>query len=513
MKKSLVILFLTLTTALALSSCAGGSLVGIGGDTTNVGNNVDDRTLSISAAGIKSFEVNGVTGDIDANTITVVLPTGDTDTGAVAPIIELTDPDATIYPASDQIQNFRDHAVLYTVTSKEGAIRYYLATVSNSKNITAFSFPDIEGAVGVIEGLNIYVSVPSDTDKAGLIPEITTSAGATVSPASGIPQNFTYPTNYIVLAADNSVKIYTVTVRGSSKDIDKFVVGGISETSMSPNNLGVINGTNITATVQYGTDLTHLKTYLHMSPRSTLTVKGITYSAYLPSGYACSWGPFNATCGTVGLNMGVDSVNIPGGIDFTHPVDYTITAEDGTSQTYTATVTVRPSYVPGDLLLDGGVIVYTDPADPDAKLLPEGETYLEAAVLSEFEGTGDSMAATTDPVPHGTGTAIGTGQANTAALFAQDPHSIAASCYNPSAPVEINGTSDWFLPSRDELALIRTALYIKDGWDQLWISGVTSSEDQSDLTKVLYVIVDSSGVTVESYSKKTTLHYVCFRAF
>jgi|GEM_PF-515071 len=81
--------------------------------------------------------------------------------------------------------------------------------LSSAKNITTFSFPQ---GTGVITGTNISVSVPSGTNTTSLTPTISVSALATISPLSGVAQNFTNSVQYTVTAQDGTFQQYTVTV-------------------------------------------------------------------------------------------------------------------------------------------------------------------------------------------------------------------------------------------------------------------------------------------------------------
>ena len=65
---------------------------------------------------------------------------------------------------------------------------------SNEKKITAFSIT-APAAAGVIDeaGKSIAVTVPAGTDVTALVPQITISKKATISPASGTAQNFITP--------------------------------------------------------------------------------------------------------------------------------------------------------------------------------------------------------------------------------------------------------------------------------------------------------------------------------
>lgn len=90
----------------------------------------------------------------------------------------------------------------------------------------------------------------------------------------------------------------------------------------------------------------------------------------------------------------------------------------------------------------GGVIFYIDAT---------GEHGLIAATADQKKSKwyNGSYVETT-----ATGVAVGTGQANTTAIVAaQGPGDYAA---NVCDQLELNGFSDWFLPSKAELSLLRT---------------------------------------------------------
>lgn len=84
-------------------------------------------------------------------------------------------------------------------------------TPSSDKEITTFS---INGTSGNIDNKNhtVEVTLAAGTDVKKLEPSITVSRNATVSPASGVAQDFTNPVTYTVTAEDGSTQDYTVTV-------------------------------------------------------------------------------------------------------------------------------------------------------------------------------------------------------------------------------------------------------------------------------------------------------------
>jgi hypothetical protein len=156
-----------------------------------------------------------------AGTISIDVP-NDTDLTALVPAISIPSL-ATVNPASGVPQNF-SNPVTYTVTAEDGSTKTYTVTVypegSSSKAITTFSLS--VSAAGSISAANvngiineashsISVTMPSGTDLTNLTPSIVISAGATVSPASGVARNFSNSMIYTVTAADGSTQAYSVT--------------------------------------------------------------------------------------------------------------------------------------------------------------------------------------------------------------------------------------------------------------------------------------------------------------
>jgi ABC-type Fe3+-hydroxamate transport system substrate-binding protein len=83
---------------------------------------------------------------------------------------------------------------------------------SSAKAITAFSFANPAATGTITEAtLTIAITVPFRTVVNALVPTITYT-GASISPASGVAQDFTNPVTYTVTAADSTTQAYTVTV-------------------------------------------------------------------------------------------------------------------------------------------------------------------------------------------------------------------------------------------------------------------------------------------------------------
>ncbi|MEI6089067.1 MAG: right-handed parallel beta-helix repeat-containing protein [bacterium] len=95
--------------------------------------------------------------------------------------------------------------------------------------IVSFTFADFTPAVvGTINhtAKTVALKVPPMTNKQYLVPTIVLPAGATISPASGIQQNFNIPVQYTVTAKDGTTAIYTVTVTEDNTSVNPIVLSG-----------------------------------------------------------------------------------------------------------------------------------------------------------------------------------------------------------------------------------------------------------------------------------------------
>jgi hypothetical protein len=102
-------------------------------------------------------------------------------------------------------------------------------------------------------------------------------------------------------------------------------------------------------------------------------------------------------------------------------------------------------YALGDTGPAGGFIFYENP-----NYATDGWRYLEAAPFDQSAGA--TWGCFRRVIAGARGTAVGTGKQNTLDMLAActEPGTAAALCSNLS----LNGVRGWFLPSRDELALM-----------------------------------------------------------
>jgi hypothetical protein len=102
-------------------------------------------------------------------------------------------------------------------------------------------------------------------------------------------------------------------------------------------------------------------------------------------------------------------------------------------------------YAPGDVGPAGGFIFHVNP-----NFAKDGWRYLEAAPFDQSAGA--KWGCFRKPIDGARGMFVGTGRQNTKDMIAAcpDPGTAAHLC----ATLDLNGFRDWFLPSRDELALV-----------------------------------------------------------
>lgn len=234
----------------------------------------------------------------DVHLITGSVPYG-TDLTTLVPSI-IVSGGASIDPLSGAVTDF-SMPVTYTVTAEDGTtIENWLVTIQVLPNIetdiTGFSLAEQTGVYRII---NVYhtveIEVHIGTDVTSLAPTISLSHGASIAPASGVSRDFTNSVGYLVTAEDgltNQVWTVTVTVaqESSATDITSFHIPELSESAIIDHSLHTVRGG-----VPYGTDLRALVPSIALSRGATI---------HPASGVAT---------------------------DFSSPVTYGVSAEDGTT--------------------------------------------------------------------------------------------------------------------------------------------------------------------------------------
>lgn len=268
-----------------------------------------------------------MTGTISGTNISVLLPynTDVSDLRTLVATFTTTGESVYVdvfYQSSGISRNNFTKSVTYSVTAEDASVQDYTVTVAitppkTTKALTAFSFTTLENTAlssnveGTISGDHISALFPYGTDVTALIATFMTT-GVSVAVGSNVQANgitandFSEDLVYIVTAEDGTTQEYVVTTtiaKNSAKSIDYFELRNLNPSLQV---VGVISGNNISVIVPYGTNVTSLIAVFNDTGKIA-TVKGIEQNSYWTSN------------------------------DFTDPVIYTITAEDGTTQDFTVT--------------------------------------------------------------------------------------------------------------------------------------------------------------------------------
>jgi hypothetical protein len=110
--------------------------------------------------------------------------------------------------------------------------------------------------------------MPFGTSKTNLVPTVTVSAAASVSPTSGTAQDFTSPKTYTVTAEDGSTQDYVVTVnnlKNTEKQITAFTIAGQVSSAIDQ------AAKTVTVTMPFGTNRTNLAPTVTVSAAASLS--------------------------------------------------------------------------------------------------------------------------------------------------------------------------------------------------------------------------------------------------
>jgi len=198
-----------------------------------------------------------VTGVIDktAKTVEATVPYATEVTSLVA---SFTTNGATV-KVNDVVQESgvtpNDFSSPVTYTLELGSvINNWVVTVNKvapatRKDILSFKFegltPPVTGVINAAEH-KVTAEVPFSTDLTALVPTITVSQYATISPASGEAQNFTNPVIYTVTAQDGSTQDWIVTVTKAAEGRTTLLFEDFENKVLIPSGWVLINGDGYT---------------------------------------------------------------------------------------------------------------------------------------------------------------------------------------------------------------------------------------------------------------------------
>jgi len=204
-----------------------------------------------------------------------------------------------------------------------------IVVLKTGKDILTFDFaaPAVVGTVNATDH-TVALTVPFGTVLTALVPTITISEGATISPLSGVATDFTGAVTYTVTAEDLTTQVWTVTVTVTAGRTGKDI---LTFNFATPAVVGTVNATDHTVTLTV--------------PSSTVV------TALVP---------------TITISDGATISPLTGvAADFTAPVNYTVTAEDLSTQVWTVTVNIATGFENHSNL---NFKVYPNPFNNEVKL-------------------------------------------------------------------------------------------------------------------------------------------------
>ena len=196
-------------------------------------------------------------------------------------------------------------AVMFGMNACDVEKEPYIQGAEDEKTILKFEVDDVIGNIDENSKM-VVLDFPAGTDVSHLTPHIVVSTYATIEPESGVPQDFTNPVYYTVTAMNGTTAQYMVEAvvhdADNEKSILSFVIDDVE---------GVIDEINKTVTVllPQSTDVTELVPTIEVSEGATI----------------------NPASGEAQ--------------DFTNPVTYTVTAQNGTTAEYMVSVVVEGGIV------------------------------------------------------------------------------------------------------------------------------------------------------------------------
>jgi len=265
-----------------------------------------------------------------------------------------------------------------TTTGKRVNALAALQAATPEKAIISFDFTSPATTGAVDEGAKtVLLTVPFGTDVTAIAPTIVVSADATVSPLSGVANDFTSTSTYTVTSVASTTQEYMVAVNTSAASTIVTTTSGTytvndgastitnipyltsqatflaaltkGEANQTWNTTGlsdpVVSGDTLVVTAQ---DASTTKTY-------TLTVDLNSAKDITSFSFSEGTGDISGTNISVNVPFGTDvtalvpTISITGASvsplsavaqDFSSPVDYTVTAADASTQTYTVTVSL-----------------------------------------------------------------------------------------------------------------------------------------------------------------------------
>jgi hypothetical protein len=372
------------------------------------------RLAAGSSNDIVSFEVPAVDTTLRGDVITLRAPF-DTDSCVWAPTIVHTG--ARIEPPSGTPQDF-SMPVVYTVTAGDGTARRYSAQCEiPATSARGISRVEVLGLPASIVGDDITLTLPNAVSLGAIAPTFV-HHGVRLTPASGTPQNFFVPVSYTLLEADGTKRVYSMRIMSAARSDNELVALSYQ------GHHARIEGQQVSLTVPDGTDVTKLAPVLvHRGARVTplsqfardfskpqrysVVARDNTQREYEVSVRVAAAGDkvltaFSLLSTPATIEGDAVRLSLPRGTslralapsleyigasiepapdapqDFRQPVSYTITAADGSTQSYAVEADIADEHdaqltglriLGVEAMFEGGLLALRLPAGTDLRAL------------------------------------------------------------------------------------------------------------------------------------------------
>ena len=327
----------------------------------------EDPLLTGNSITLFQLTINGelIDGQINQSNNSITVDVIDADLTSLTPSI-VTSEGATISPSPNSPRDF-SQTVRYTVTAENGNEREYVIivnnTIRNNENLISLFQFEINGEIinGEINETDRTISFNLvGANVASLTPTIEISNAASVMPRSGVAQDFSNNVSYTVTAENGEERSYEIIVNNrpfsTGNDVLTFTVG--------------INGESVEARVNQDTNEIAFET-------GSFDISALTPQITISE---------NATISPASGEV----------VDFSVPVTYTVTAEDGTSSEYTVAINqayninaftlVGPRFGAQMLFIRAELFInldFLDPSDSEAELfLDDGVNRIDLSVVT-----------------------------------------------------------------------------------------------------------------------------------
>ena len=229
--------------------------------TAQDGTTVKTYTINFTVAAAKTgkdiltFAVNNEIGTSTIGDGTIAVEVAATaDVTTLVATFTLSDAATVKVGTNDQVSgttaNDFTSPVTYTVTAQDGTSKDWIVTVTKSAtlsteaNITSFIVAGVTGTIDAT-GHTVALTVPFGTNVTALVPTIVVSGGASVSPASGVAQDFTSAVTYTVTAEDGIAHLdWVVTVSIAPAPAPLFTAGYPKSANIGSDKFDVVVSAN-----------------------------------------------------------------------------------------------------------------------------------------------------------------------------------------------------------------------------------------------------------------------------